>query len=79
MGFRWQGVEQINVNDNKVCGVTLHDGTVVESNIVLSNATPKVYYFAMFDDATLLQELLLIFIVGGSLAFVFQWITFFKI
>jgi hypothetical protein len=40
--FSSQGVEEINVKDNKVCGVTLHDGTVVESNIVLSNATPKV-------------------------------------
>ncbi|XP_063690568.1 pyridine nucleotide-disulfide oxidoreductase domain-containing protein 2-like [Bolinopsis microptera] len=50
------GVEQINVNDNKVCGVTLHDGTVIESNIVLSNATPKVTFQDILDSSLLPKE-----------------------
>ena len=41
---------QVNVNNNKVCGVVLKDGTEIQAKTVLSNATAKVTYLDLLPQ-----------------------------
>lgn len=50
-------VAQVNVNNNKVCGVVLKDGTEIQAKTVLSNATAKVTYLDLLPQGILPQNI----------------------
>ncbi len=49
-------VARINVRDGRVEGVTLEDGTKIQSRVVLSNADPKRTFLGMIDSNDLPEE-----------------------
>lgn len=51
-------VKRILVKDGKTEGIELLNGTKIESNIVLSNATPHVTFIDLLPDDILPQEFL---------------------
>ncbi|ESO95151.1 hypothetical protein LOTGIDRAFT_117673 [Lottia gigantea] len=50
-------VEKINIENGRTKGVVLTTGTEIESNIVLSNATPKVTFLDLVSDNCLSEDL----------------------
>jgi phytoene dehydrogenase-like protein len=42
--MNFEEVKQILIDDEQVCGVKLQNGDEIHSNVILSNATPKVTF-----------------------------------
>lgn len=51
-------VSGINVKNGHVCGVTLEDGTVVDSQHVVSNASPALTMLDLIDENELPERVL---------------------
>ena len=49
-------VQRINQVSGRACGVTLHDGSVIDANIVISNADPKRTFLSLLSASDLDDE-----------------------